>query len=136
VTPGAAAPHDADRRGFSPRATKDDGRHEPSGFTLDDLPAQLVLDQMVIEWILDQREADAATFLRREQAVPAERWPTMEDVGEQIMRELGKSQLAGSSRRSYSPRFPCADGTGRPPMRTQGAITRAGVKPRKLWSRT
>jgi hypothetical protein len=61
---------------------------------------------MVIEWILDRKEADAATF-RREQAVPAERWPTMEDVGEQIMRELGKSQLAGSSPRSYSP-HPCA----------------------------
>jgi hypothetical protein len=37
---------------------KDDTWRESKGFTLSDLPAQLVLNQMATTWILNQQEAD------------------------------------------------------------------------------
>jgi hypothetical protein len=43
---------------FSRGFKKDDGRHESSNFTLDDLPAQMVLNQTATKWILDQKEAN------------------------------------------------------------------------------
>jgi hypothetical protein len=44
---------------FSRVYKEDDGWHESDSLTVEDVPAQLVLNQLATKWILDQ-EADAA----------------------------------------------------------------------------